>query len=226
MATSVYKSGFTNLMDGTEIYMTPLKIKYLRQFLEEFAKIKDCQNDMESLEVLSKCATVAMKQYYPSIKTIEELEDNVDLATIYIILEYAADIVFNKKDESVPVKESVKKGSGTWDDLDLAGLESEIFMLGIWKDYEELETSLSIPELTAILEQKREAEYDDKKFMAALQGVDLDQQSGKQNAWEEMKARVFSGGATNDPNDITAFQGANAQKAGFGIGMGIDYEKV
>jgi hypothetical protein len=226
MATSIYKSGFTELVDGTEIYMTPLKIKYLRHFLQEFEKIKDCQNDIESLEVLAKCATVAMKQYYPSIKTVEQLEDSVDLSTIYTILEYAADIVFNRKDEQEPVKESVKKKSGSWEDLDLAALESEVFMLGIWKDYEELETSLSLPELTAILEQKREAEYEDKKFMAALQGVDLDQQSGKQNAWEEMKARVFSGGATNDPNDITAFQGANAQQAGFGIGMGLSYEKV
>lgn len=226
MATSIYKSGFTKLIDGTEIYMTPLKIKYLRQFLEEFSKIKDCKNDVESLEVLSKCATVAMKQYQPSIQTVEELEDSVDLATIYIILEYAADIVFNKKDKEAPVKESVKKAGGSWEDLDLAALESEAFMLGIWKDYEELEMSLSIQELTAILERKREMEYDDKKFMAALQGVDLDQQSGKQNAWEEMKTRVFSGGATNDPNDITAYQGATAQKAGFGIGMGLTYEKV
>ena len=226
MATSVYKSGFTTFIDGTEIYMTPLKIKYLRQFLDEFEKIKQCTNDMESLEVLAKCATIAMKQYYPLIKTVEDLEDNVDIATIYTILEYAADIAFNKKQEDAPVKESVRKKSGTWEDLDLASLESEAFMLGIWKDYEELEVSLSIPELTAILDQKRETEYEDKKFMAALQGVDLDKQSGKQNAWEEMKARVFSGGSTNDPNDITALQGANAQKAGFGIGMGIDYEKV
>jgi hypothetical protein len=41
-----------------------------------------------------------------------------------------------------------------------------------------------------------------------------------------MKARVFSGGATSDSNDIIALQGINAQKAGFGIGMGLSYEVV
>jgi hypothetical protein len=39
-----------------------------------------------------------------------------------------------------------------------------------------------------------------------------------------MKARVFSGGATSDSNDVLSLQGQNARKAGFGIGMGLDYE--
>jgi hypothetical protein len=85
-----------------------------------------------------------------------------------------------------------------------------------------------MPELTATLEIKREIDYQDKKFNAAMQGVDLDKQSGKseQNKWEEMKARVFSGGKTTDGNDILAFQGANAAKAGFGIGLGLAYEDL
>jgi hypothetical protein len=41
-----------------------------------------------------------------------------------------------------------------------------------------------------------------------------------------MKARVFSRGATNDSKDILALQGQNAKKAGFGIGMGLDYEDL
>jgi hypothetical protein len=41
-----------------------------------------------------------------------------------------------------------------------------------------------------------------------------------------MKARVFSGGQAADSKDIVALQGVNAQKAGFGIGMGLDYEKI
>ena len=63
--------------------------------------------------------------------------------------------------------------------------------------------------------------------MAAIQGVDLDKQSGSergQKEWEDMKARVFSKGAATGGRDILALQGKNAEKAGFGIGMGIDYE--
>ncbi len=41
-----------------------------------------------------------------------------------------------------------------------------------------------------------------------------------------MKARVFSGGAAANAKDIVALQGISAQKAGFGIGMGLDYEKI
>jgi len=99
-------------------------------------------------------------------------------------------------------------------------------LLGIWKDYEELEVSMSLPEITATLNAKRELDYQEKKFLAAIQGVDIEKESGEQNAWEKMKARVFSGGQTSDANDIVAFQGATATKAGFGIGMGLSYEKV
>jgi hypothetical protein len=41
-----------------------------------------------------------------------------------------------------------------------------------------------------------------------------------------MKARVFSKGKTSDSNDVLALQGQNAKKAGFGIGMGLDYDDM
>jgi hypothetical protein len=41
-----------------------------------------------------------------------------------------------------------------------------------------------------------------------------------------MKARVYSNGATSNPNDILALQGAAARKAGFGIGHGLEYEVI
>lgn len=81
-----------------------------------------------------------------------------------------------------------------------------------------------MPELTAILVAKRESDYENRKFLAAIQGIDLDKESKRNsNAWEDMKARVFSGGQTQSSDDILAMQGVNAQKAGFGIGMGLEY---
>lgn len=97
-------------------------------------------------------------------------------------------------------------------------------MLGIWKDYQELEDNLSVPELTAILEAKNKEDYEHKKFLAALKGVDLDKHSGASNhEWERIKAKAFSQGETDNPNDIVALQGAAAEQAGFGIGNGLDY---
>ena len=224
MATEVYSKGNIYLIDGTELEIIPLKIKYLREFMLEFEGIKDASDDDEAIEVLSKCVGICMKQYYPEIANT--VEDNLDLPTIYKIIDIAAGIKINKKSEE-PVKEQAQASGATWDDLDLAKLEAEVFILGIWKDYKELEESLSMPELMVTLSSKRELDYEEKRFLAAIQGVDLDGSTNSdrgQKEWEDMKARVFSGGATSDSNDVLSLQGQNAKKAGFGIGMGLDYE--
>jgi hypothetical protein len=226
MATEIYDSEYVYLIDGTRLYITPLKIKYLRELMDKFATIADQSKD-ESLRGLCECVCISMQQYHPQIKTVEDVEDNFDIDAIYTVLDIAAGIKLKQDEasEEEPVTQSKAKDGGSWEDLDLAALESEVFLLGIWKDYEDLETSLSLPELTSTLNSKRDAEYNNKKFMAAIQGVDLDEQSGKKDAWEEMKARVFSNGMATDANDILAYQGANAAKSGFGIGNGLSYEK-
>jgi hypothetical protein len=229
MATTIYKSEIIHLFDGTELEITPLKIKYLREFMVAFEDVKLTKNDDEAIAALVECVRICMKQYHPSISgTVEEIEDSLDMPTIYRVLDISAGIRINKKSEE-PVKDQAVESGSTWDDLDLAKLESEVFLLGIWKDYQELEKSLSMPELMATLEVSRELDYAEKKFMAAIQGVDLDKESGKgkgQQEWEDMKARVFSKGQTNDSNDILSLQGPKAQKLGFGIGMGLDYENL
>jgi len=223
MATKIYETKKISLVDDRVVVAAPLKIKYLREFLETFETIKQAKTDDESISVLAQCALIAMQQYCPSIKTIEDLEDSLDLPTIYEIIDVAAGIKVNEKSED-PVKDQAVDSGSTWDKLDLAKLESEVFLIGIWKDYDQLESSMSMQELTATLKIKRELDYSDKKFAAAMQGVDLDKNSGSGNEWEDMKARVFSKGATGDGRDILALQGANAEKAGFGIGMGLTYE--
>ena len=82
-----------------------------------------------------------------------------------------------------------------------------------------------MPELTSILIAKRDKDYEDKKFLASIQGIDLEgKSSGRgQKEWEDMKARVFSGGLVKDSSDIVSLQGANAKKASFGIGNGLEY---
>jgi len=229
MATKIYKTKRIYLFDGTEIEIMPLKIKYLREFMDVFDTIKDTKNDDEAMLVLLECTRVAMKQYFPEIsKNIEDLENNIDLPTVHEILDLAGNIKIGEDSEE-DVKTQAQKGDPgpSWEDFDLAKIESEVFLLGIWKDYNELEESLSLSEIMAIISSKRDLDYQEKKFFAAIQGVDLEgsgSQDRGQKEWEDLKARVFSGGATNDSNDILALQGQNAVKAGFGIGMGLDYE--
>lgn len=82
-----------------------------------------------------------------------------------------------------------------------------------------------MPELTSTLIAKREQEHDNRKFLAAMQGVDLDGSSNEnpQKKWEDLKARAFSGGKVTDSNDITSLVGTTAKQKGFGIGRGLEY---
>jgi hypothetical protein len=225
MATKVYDSAYIELMDGTELYITPLKIRYLREFMDAFQFVKTATSDDEAIFFLTECARIAMKQYYPTIQTISDLEDSVDLKTVYKIIEIAGGISIKDKDSDIAKQASE---DDAWENLDLVKLETEIFQLGIWKDYEDLEMSMSMPELVATLGSRRELEYQEKKFLAAIQGVDLDKSSGKkeEDPWERIKAKAFSKGKATSGDDILAFQGANASKAGFGIGMGLGYEDL
>jgi hypothetical protein len=229
MATNVYQTKNINLINGKELEIIPLKIKYLREFMEAFEDVKKSKNDDEAIEFLVECVRISMKQFYPEIsKNKSDIEDNLDMPTIYTILDISAGIKISQQSEET-VKEQATDSGSSWSDLDLAKIESEVFLLGIWKDYKELEESLSMPELMATLSSRRELDYQEKKFLAAIQGVDLDKESGSsrgQKEWEDLKARVFSKGATNDSNDILALQGQNARQAGFGIGMGLDYEDL
>lgn len=195
--------------------------------MEAFDLVKTADNDEEAIIFLSNCVAISMQQYHPEISTISELEDSMDLPGIYKVLEIAAGIKINEDSED-SVKTQAEDGGSSWDKLDLAKLEAEVFLLGIWKDYQQLELSLSMPELLITLESKRDLDYQEKKFLAAIQGVDLEKDGSEssKNKWEEMKARVFSGGKTGNGNDVLALQGVNAKKAGFGIGMGLGYEDL
>ena len=226
MATEVYKSDNIFLIDGRELEIVPLKIKYLREFMSVFQSMKQAQSDDEAIEVLTKCASICLKQYCPEIA--KNAEEYLDLPTVYKIIDVGAGIRINEKSDDTVKNQAMEKGS-SWQDLDLAKIESEVFILGIWKDYQELESSLSMPELIATLSTKRDLDYEERKFLAAIQGVDLDNASDPsrgQKEWEDMKARVFSKGQATDSNDVLALQGQNAKKYGFGIGMGLDYENL
>jgi hypothetical protein len=227
MAKKIYESGTVHLLDGTEIILGPLKIKYMREFMDIFNLVKLTTTDEQSITVLSECATVCMRQYYPLIQTRDQLEDALDLPTVYKTLEYCAGIKINGEKEDIDKQAKEENENNTWENLDLASLESEVFLVGAWKNFEELEYSISMSELVAIIEKMRDLDYNEKKFLAAMQGVDLDKENNQGgNAWEKMKAKVFSGGETSNPNDILALQGQNATRAGFGIGMGLSYEKI
>jgi hypothetical protein len=231
MDKAIYNTQYVYTIYDKEIEISPLKIKYMREFMECFKNIHKANTRSEAVDVIAKCVQISMKQFCPEIsKSIEDIEDSFDLQTLYDILELAGGIKFNKeKEDEESNNPQDAKDTSSWEDFDLVKLETEAFLLGIWKNFDELERSISVAELVAIVSSIRELDYEEKKFLAAMQGVDLDGETNKdrgQKEWEDMKARVFSRGATSDSNDILSLQGPAAKKAGFGIGMGIEYEKI
>ena len=97
MATSVYETSEIELLDGTKVKMRPLKISLLREFMKKFEGItKVSDSNDKSMDILIDCVQIAMKQYAPDLATDRErLEDNIDLPSVYKVVEAASGIKFD-----------------------------------------------------------------------------------------------------------------------------------
>ena len=94
MATTVNEEKELVLIDGTKVKVRPLKISLLRPFMKKFEGIADVETDNEkSMNLLMECVQIAMKQYAPDLATdIKALEENIDLPTVYKIVEEASGV--------------------------------------------------------------------------------------------------------------------------------------
>ena len=94
MSTTVNESQEITLIDGTLISVRPLKISLLRDFMKKFEGIQKVADDNDkSMNILMECVQIAMKQYKPELAAdIKVLEDNIDLPTVYKIVEAASGI--------------------------------------------------------------------------------------------------------------------------------------
>ena len=79
-----------------------------------------------------------------------------------------------------------------------------------------------MPELLATLDALRKVKDEDRKFAAALKGIDLGDNNAKTGEDVVKSARAKASGV--DPSDVLSLQGKNADEAGFGIGLGLGYD--
>lgn len=82
-----------------------------------------------------------------------------------------------------------------------------------------------MPELLATLTAARKRTEGEREFLAAIQGIDLNE--GKEERdFEEVRRRahIRAAGGNPDANDIKDLSGALAEREGFGIGQGLGYE--
>lgn len=101
MATTVNETKSLTLIDGTSIDVRPLKISLLRKFMSKFDEIaKVAEDNDKSMTVLVQCVQIAMQQYKPELaEKLDELEELLDLPTVYKIVEEASGI---KLGDSLP----------------------------------------------------------------------------------------------------------------------------
>jgi hypothetical protein len=94
MAANVNEAKKIELIDGTKIEIRPLKISLLKPFMAKFETIaKVADNNEKSMDILMDCVQIAMKQYSQDLADDKEkLEDNLDLPTVYKIVEEASGV--------------------------------------------------------------------------------------------------------------------------------------
>ena len=82
-----------------------------------------------------------------------------------------------------------------------------------------------MPELIQTLKSIQKIESDKRKFLASIQGVDLNDESDIQEGptFDDIQRRAMGIQATGD--DVVSLQGDYASQAGFGIGAGLGYSK-
>lgn len=108
--------------------------------------------------------------------------------------------------------------------------------LGIWKSVEELEDSVSIDELHRFYVMKQKEDYENKRFLAAIQGVKMDPyqdpDEGKEvSDFEALKRRadakrrlILQGKNPDDYDNIKQAESYEDLSELEGIGFGVEWE--
>ena len=81
-----------------------------------------------------------------------------------------------------------------------------------------------MPELIQTFKSMQKTESEKRKFLASIQGVDLNDNSNENeggSSFEDVKRRAL--GITTSADDVVSLQGSFAAEAGFGVGAGLGY---
>ena len=81
-----------------------------------------------------------------------------------------------------------------------------------------------MPELIQTFSSMQKTESEKRKFLASIQGIELDGGEQEENkSFEDVRRRSL--GISADASDVVSLQGQFASEAGFGIGAGLGYKK-
>jgi len=81
-----------------------------------------------------------------------------------------------------------------------------------------------MPELVQTFQSMQKTEEEKRKFLAMLQGIDLNEGQEEQgSSFDDIRRRAMGINASAD--DIVSLQGSLAAESGFGVGAGLGYFK-
>ena len=81
-----------------------------------------------------------------------------------------------------------------------------------------------MPELIQTFKSMQKTEDEKRKFLASLQGVNLNEEEKEEGpTFDDIRRRAL--GLNVNGNDVISLQGQFASEAGFGIGAGLGYSK-
>lgn len=78
-----------------------------------------------------------------------------------------------------------------------------------------------MPELIQTLKSMNKVEEEKRKFLAMLQGVNLDEGEKEGPSFDDVRRKALGINAAAD--DVVSLQGQFASEAGFGINAGLGY---
>lgn len=89
----------------------------------------------------------------------------------------------------------------------------KVMLIGPWKSVQEVEDNLSLPELVGLITTSAEEQWADRKFTAALKGIDLpDINNDAAASFEEVQRRANA-----------KLAGVSEEELDF-MDMGLDYQ--
>jgi hypothetical protein len=81
-----------------------------------------------------------------------------------------------------------------------------------------------MPELVQTFKSMQKTEDEKRKFLASLQGVDLNGEEKEEGpTFDDIRRKALGVNVSGD--DVVSLQGQFASEAGFGIGAGLGYSK-
>jgi hypothetical protein len=81
-----------------------------------------------------------------------------------------------------------------------------------------------MPELIQTFKAMQKTESEKRKFLASIQGIDLNSEEQNEGpTFEDIKRRAL--GINTSGDDVVSLQGQLAAESGFGIGAGLGYSK-